>query len=102
MSHYLRRMYFFDVHPPIGRLLVALGGYLIGLDPEFAYDTGASFPEGYRYCAMRGYHTLFSSIAPPVAFIICSELGLPIILAFLAGLIVMIGKGAAAAWSCAN
>lgn len=91
MSYYLQRSYFFDVHPPLGRLLVTLGGYIFGVDPGFEYDEGAEFPPGYRFCALRCYHAIVSSLAPAIALLASSELGLPKVLSFATGMFVALG-----------
>ena len=37
-SYYLQRTYFFDVHPPFGKLLFALMGWFVGYDGHFHFD----------------------------------------------------------------
>jgi len=36
-SHYLRGRFFFDVHPPLGKMFIALCGYLAGFRGHFSF-----------------------------------------------------------------
>lgn len=92
MSSYLKREYFFDVHPPIGRLLIALAGWILKLDPSFDYKTGESFPPNYNYCSLRIYHTIFSGLSSPAAYLSVRNLGLPKLLSLIAGLFIALGN----------
>ncbi len=35
---YLKNTFFFDIHPPLGKLMFAFAGYHGDLDPEFRFD----------------------------------------------------------------
>jgi len=53
-AHYLTRTFFFDVHPPLGKLLFAAVGYLAGFDGSFRFEAiGLPYPPGVPYTAMR-------------------------------------------------
>ena len=53
-SHYMRRTYFFDVHPPTGKLMIALAGYLAGYDGSFTFkDIGMDYLKAPGYVVAR-------------------------------------------------
>jgi dolichyl-phosphate-mannose-protein mannosyltransferase len=35
---YARRIFYFDVHPPLGKLILAAAGYVAGFDGQFNFD----------------------------------------------------------------
>ncbi|KAF2756614.1 PMT-domain-containing protein [Pseudovirgaria hyperparasitica] len=76
-SYYLRRMYFFDVHPPFGKLLFAFAGWLVGYDGDFLFDNiGDSYiTNNVPYVAYRAMPASLGALTVPTVFLIMWESG---------------------------
>lgn len=76
-SYYLQRTYFFDVHPPFGKLLFALMGWFVGYDGHFHFDNiGDSYiTNKVPYVAFRAMPALLGSLTVPTVFLIMWESG---------------------------
>ncbi|MCJ1237043.1 hypothetical protein MMC14_005027 [Varicellaria rhodocarpa] len=76
-SYYLQRTYFFDVHPPFGKLLFALMGWFVGYDGHFLFDNiGDSYIDNkVPYVAFRAMPAFLGSLTVPVVFLIMWESG---------------------------
>ena len=92
-SMYLKRTFFFDANPPLGKLLVALAGYLVGFDGgSFGFEKiGAEYPEEVPVFAFRLVPALFGSLITPTVYLILCELGLNPWAGALAGILVLLG-----------
>ncbi|NWU66502.1 POMT2 transferase, partial [Pterocles burchelli] len=53
-SYYVNRTFFFDVHPPLGKMLIGLAGYLSGYDGTFPFQKPGDRYEQHNYVGMRG------------------------------------------------
>ncbi|KAF1348496.1 dolichyl-phosphate-mannose--protein mannosyltransferase [Delphinella strobiligena] len=76
-SYYLQRTYFFDVHPPFGKLLFALAGYLVGYDGAFLFDNiGDSYiANKVPYVAYRSMPAMMGALTVTTVFCIMWESG---------------------------
>ena len=76
-SYYLQRTYFFDVHPPFGKLLFAFVGWLVGYSGDFKFENiGDSYiTNNVPYVAYRSLPALLGALTVPTVFLIMWESG---------------------------
>ncbi|KAI8855162.1 dolichyl-phosphate-mannose-protein mannosyltransferase [Chytridium lagenaria] len=67
-SFYLKREFYFDVHPPLGKILLGFSGLAAGYNGSFGFDSGAKYPDYVNYGAMRVFAALFGAGMVPVAY----------------------------------
>ncbi|NXK88005.1 POMT2 transferase, partial [Formicarius rufipectus] len=70
-SYYINRTFFFDVHPPLGKMLIGLAGYLSGYDGTFPFQKPGDRYEQHNYMGMRGVR-LYRLVSSWLAFL-CSS-----------------------------
>ncbi|KAK0270823.1 Dolichyl-phosphate-mannose--protein mannosyltransferase 4 [Friedmanniomyces endolithicus] len=90
-SYYLQRTYFFDVHPPFGKLLFALAGWLVGYDGSFLFENiGDSYVTNkVPYVAYRSMPALMGALTVSVVFWIMWESGYSLPACIVAAAIVL-------------
>ncbi|XP_046804385.1 protein O-mannosyl-transferase 2-like [Lucilia cuprina] len=57
-SWYINRTFFFDVHPPLGKMLIGLSGYLTGYNGTYPFEKPGDKYNGTHYEGMR-YVSIF-------------------------------------------
>lgn len=70
---YLDREFYFDVHPPLGKMLTALSGFIYGQSKDFEFSSKEHFPDKFDYQGMRRFHSLVSSLTPLFGYLILRE-----------------------------
>merc|ERR1711971_1302365 len=76
-SLYLKNTFFFDSNPPLGKMIVALAGYLAGFDGRFSFDKiGQEYPPEMPLFALRFVPALCGSLLTPSVYLIMTELGM--------------------------
>ncbi|KAJ7086024.1 glycosyltransferase family 39 protein [Mycena belliarum] len=92
-SHYLKREFYFDVHPPLGKMLVGLVGLLAGYDGNFEFKSGAEYPDTVPYVAMRVMLATFGVVMVPLGWYTAVELGMSQWACHLVALMVLLDVG---------
>ncbi|CAG8499641.1 7149_t:CDS:10 [Paraglomus occultum] len=89
-SFYLKRTYFFDVHPPLAKLMLAAMGWFLGYDGHFEFDNiGDDYiKNNVPYVGLRLLPATLGGLLVPLTYLILIESGYPVITAcFAAGLV---------------
>ncbi|XP_046419924.1 protein O-mannosyl-transferase 2 isoform X4 [Neodiprion fabricii] len=73
-SWYINRTFFFDVHPPLGKMLIGLSGYLTGYNGSFPFEKPGDKYEDTKYIGMRVFCTMLGATIVPLAFLTVWEL----------------------------
>ncbi|TPX31191.1 dolichyl-phosphate-mannose---protein mannosyltransferase [Synchytrium microbalum] len=90
-SYYLRRQYFFDVHPPLGKLLLALTGFFVGYDGHYLFENiGEDYvANNVPYVALRLFPASCGALCIPMSFLILKEMHVSLPAALFAGLMLV-------------
>ncbi len=89
ISGYLTHQYFFDIHPPLAKLLISFMGFLGGFHPTLSFaEIGQHFPDR-TYLWLRLLPALAGAVLPLVIYFLSHQLRLSKTAAFVAGLLVV-------------
>ena len=89
VSGYYTGEYYFDIHPPLGKLMIAGFAKLFNFKPEFNFaEIGEKFPDK-KYLALRFLPVLAGTLIPIIIFLLILELGISPIAALAGGLFII-------------
>ncbi len=87
VSGYYTHEYYFDIHPPLGKLMIAGFAKLFNFKPEFSFaKIGDPFPDN-KYLALRFLPSLAGALLPIVIFLLTLQLKFTPKAAFAAGVL---------------
>ncbi|XP_078516081.1 protein O-mannosyl-transferase 2 [Lissotriton helveticus] len=92
-SYYINRTFFFDVHPPLGKMLIALSGYLSGYNGSFPFQRPGDNYGTHNYVGMRGFCAFLGSSLAPFAYLTVLELSGSVPAALLTAAIIIFDTG---------
>ncbi len=92
-SYYIKREYYFDVHPPLAKMLFGLAGWFVGYDGSFGFENiGDSYTESnVPYVGLRALPAILGSLTVPIVYAIMKEVGYSTIIAAFSASIILFG-----------
>ncbi|KAI8909750.1 Dolichyl-phosphate-mannose-protein mannosyltransferase-domain-containing protein [Gorgonomyces haynaldii] len=67
-GYYIKRTFYFDVHPPLGKMLNGFAGLIAGFNGTFEFESGVEYPQELKYGVMRFFNGLFGAFITPLAY----------------------------------
>lgn len=90
VSLYLKRTFFFDQHPPLGKQLVAAAAYLVGFDGNHTFSQiGAQYGANVPIFWMRFIPAWFGSLLVPLIYHLLVQLKLSKFTAVIGGVLII-------------
>lgn len=88
----MKHEFYFDVHPPLGKMLVGLSGWLAGYDGSFGFESGHAYPDNLNYTVMRAFNAVWGAMLVPLAYLTARQLHMSYRASILAATMVLLGK----------
>ncbi|XP_072164883.1 protein O-mannosyl-transferase 2-like [Diadema setosum] len=92
-SYYINRTFFFDVHPPLGKMLIGLSGYLTGYDGSFPFEKPGDKYGDTQYIGMRLFCSSLGVSVIPLTYLTVEEMTKSLPAAVLASSLVLFDVG---------
>ncbi|XP_032664728.1 protein O-mannosyltransferase 1 [Odontomachus brunneus] len=88
---YMKKTFFFDSHPPLGKQLVSAAAYLAGFDGQFKFDRiGSPYDDAVPLYALRLIPAICGSLLIPTGYHLVLELGLRQWAAAIGGILLLL------------
>lgn len=87
-TKYLLHQYYWDIHPPFGKLILALAAWLGEIKPGFDFGVNSYYGD-FNYLILRSVPTFFGSLFPILIYFFVLELGFSKKSAFLASFLLI-------------
>lgn len=68
INGYLTGNYYFDIHPPLGKLIVTFGAIIGGFNPEFGFGRISDNYPDYSFIFLRFFPNLFGALIPAAVY----------------------------------
>ena len=89
VSGYYTGEYYFDIHPPLGKLMIAGFAKIVDFEPEYNFtEIGKEFPDK-KYLALRFLPAVASTLLPLIIYLLILELGMSRMAAFAGALLIV-------------
>ncbi|XP_047131962.1 protein O-mannosyl-transferase 2 isoform X2 [Hydra vulgaris] len=92
-NHYLNGTFFFDVHPPLGKMLLAMAGWVTGYNGQFPFDKPGDQYGEHNYVGMRVFCAILGGSCIPLAYLIVWELTHSLPACILAACLIIFDNG---------
>ncbi|KAI7907634.1 Dolichyl-phosphate-mannose-protein mannosyltransferase-domain-containing protein [Cokeromyces recurvatus] len=94
VSYYIKQKLFFDVHPPLAKLLISFIAWISGYDGEFDFsEVGSKYPKDVPYVQMRALGALLGSLVVPLAYFTIRNAGHSNVAAIITALAICFENG---------
>ncbi|EAY21481.1 Dolichyl-phosphate-mannose-protein mannosyltransferase, putative [Trichomonas vaginalis G3] len=78
VTYYRNGEYFYDIHPPLSKLIMYLHSYLTTYEENYDFNMlqfkNEKYPN-YNYVSMRSVNAFFAGLCPPIMFAIARAMG---------------------------
>lgn len=93
-AFYILGEYYFDVHPPLAKLMLGAAGWFSGFDGNFNFENiGDSYSEHHvPYVGIRALPATLGALTVPIIYAIMKESGYSTIIAAFSAVLVLFGK----------
>lgn len=90
VSAYYTNEYYYDIHPPLGKLIIAGFAGLFDFKPEFTFTNIGDKFQNNKYLSLRFLPSLAGVLLPLVIYLLVLQLGMSRSAAFIGGLLMVL------------